>query len=358
MKLLFVALALVALSSVALGGKWVQQIPSGPYFPPPRYFHSQAGAGNNAYIFGGEDGSSYFKDLFMYHTQQNYVERLDSGNGPSARAGHCAQFLGKIVDTYVDSDNVTQTVIVRNDTYVVFGGFDGTNYYNDIWEFNLGTGVWTQIDDGTDSDDAAARAFHTCVPFDSGDGSDNLLIFGGTDGSSYFGPSDLHYYNYDDGTWHTPTDNTPNGIYPAGRAYIQGVNNGDNLYFFGGYNADGCLADTWLWNSNLSAWFSVPTPDSPAPLAAYAGWGDGGTYEIFGGWSNCNAASSNLWSLSHSTPDWTLVAPSGITPPPRAATVGSFHGNDYLIYGGATGSLVNGTLTVTNVYDDLWLYRH
>lgn len=355
MKSVLVVLALVALVAAdhPTGGKWVQMIPSGPYFPQGRYFHAQVDMGDDAYIFGGQSGSTYFKDLFVYSVEQNQVQLVDSGSGPSARSGACAVSLGQIVDTFVDTNNVTQTVIVRNATIVIMGGFDGTNYLSDVWEFNLGTGIWSQA---FSTGAPAGRAFHTCIDIGTS-GAEELLIFGGTNGNYYFGVSDSSLLDYNSNTWNAVPDNTPNGIYPSGRAYVSGVNNGGNLYFYGGYNSDdGCLQDTWLWNANLTAWFAVPTPDTPGPLAAYAGFADGGSYEIYGGFQNCNAVSSTVWSLSHNSPDWKISPPSGTIPPPRAATVATRHGKEYLMYGGATGSVVNGTLTVGSVYDDLWLY--
>jgi hypothetical protein len=350
---LVLALVALAVADKPVGGKWVRMVPNGPYFPQGRFFHSQAAYGEHAVIFGGEDGSTYYRDTFDYDVQQNVVILIDSGSGPSARAGHCATLLGAIVDTYVDTNNVTVTEILRNETYVIFGGFDGTNYLNDVWELNLGTGVWTKL---SPSNPPNKRAFHTCIEVGV-TGAEELLVFGGYDGTTYLDATTMSVLDYNGNSWAAPDDNTPTGVYPDGRAYINGINSGGNLYIYGGYNDnDGCLDDTWVFNMNLSAWFAVPTDDTPGPLAAYAGFHDGSAYEIFGGWANCNAASSNVWSLSHSSKDWYINPPSGAIPPPRAATVGTTHGGDFLVYGGATGSLVNGTLTVTNVYDDLWYF--
>jgi len=103
------------------------------------------------YLFGGYNGSSWLNDLWMFDidTQQwtciqdssddlsdelslalGQAERLraQAAGGPSRRFGYVS--------------------VVHDNKFVLFGGFDGSRWLNDMFEFDLGTETWKTIEAG------------------------------------------------------------------------------------------------------------------------------------------------------------------------------------------------------------------
>ena len=104
----------------ALGPDGWRQIVTEPS-PPPRTFYSfvseiQAG---RAILFGGNTQDGAANDLSYFDFATDTWERQTVGGGPSPRQGHDAVWLG-------DSR-----------TMVVFGGNDGADDLNDLWQLSV-----------------------------------------------------------------------------------------------------------------------------------------------------------------------------------------------------------------------------
>ena len=63
---------------------------------------------------------------------------------------------------------------------IIFGGYDGSGVVNDTYSLNLSSNAWTQIT--TSGSSPASRYGHSAVLYNG----DQMIIFGGHDGSSYF----------------------------------------------------------------------------------------------------------------------------------------------------------------------------
>jgi hypothetical protein len=356
-----VFVTLLAVAALVECGKWHQLTPTGPYFPVGRYFHSQSGVGDHAYVFGGTDGSNFFSDTFRYSINKVSVDLVaEDGSGPSERAGHCSVYLHAATKSVNLPDNRTVTVILRNTTLFVFGGFDGTNFLNDVWLLDLSTGLWAQAPAGDNV--PSGRAHHTCAVLTNGE-EYQVAVFGGFDGSNYLGPANggLQYFTGGRAnSWEVPTDNSPSGFVPDARALITGVNQGHELYVYGGQNSDGCLNDTWVWNFHSQSWHFLPVMTGPPALCGYtANSLQGGDYDLFGGFTDCAKGSDEMWHLSHSSKTWAKVSEPIQHPPARGGTVSTVHGQGYLIYGGihsAPSVMTTGARAAGTVYDDLWYY--
>ena len=128
-----------------------------------------------------------------------------------------------------------------NNKMVVFGGYDGTNYLNDVWEYNLDTNIWTQRPI-ISTTLPVVRDEHQAIYYN--DGTNNkMVVFGGQDGTNVF--NDVWEYNLDTNVW---TQLTPRAIVSRNMStiyYNDGTNN--KMVVFGGQNATTFVNSTWKY---------------------------------------------------------------------------------------------------------------
>ncbi len=108
---------------------WTDMAPTGTA-PSARGSHALAydPVENKIVLFGGTDSTTYFDDTWVYDVATNtWAQVTPAGETPPARAGHRLAY-----------DPSSATV-------VLFGGWNGTAYYNDTWTFNVATSTWTNL---------------------------------------------------------------------------------------------------------------------------------------------------------------------------------------------------------------------
>lgn len=127
------------------------------------------------YVFGGAQGTSgsaRFNALYSFDGQA-WTERTADGAPGSPPARDRAAIAWDAI----------------NDRLVVFGGFDGTNWLGDTWSWDPVTNAWTNLAPPL-APSARGWAAMTYDPTSTG-----LLLFGGFDGTSYFGDTWLFIGN-------------------------------------------------------------------------------------------------------------------------------------------------------------------
>ena len=276
----------------------------------------------NAYVFGGYNGN-YLNDLWKFTTNNTTW----TTNAPSVRFGAVAW-----------TDNAGNTY--------VFGGYNGgTPYLNDLWRFN-GTS-WSQVTNtdrglGTPSLRSGAVAWT--------DNAGNAYVFGGYNGSSYF--NDLWKFN---GTSWSPVTNTDRGLgTPSLRSgAVSWTDNAGNAYVFGGYNGASFFND--LWRFNGTSWSQVTNTDrglgTPSLRSGAVAWTDNaGNAYVFGGYNGVNPYLNDLWRFNGTS--WSQVTNTdrGLgTPSLRSGAVAwtDNAGNAY-VFGGYNGS---------SYFNDLWKFN-
>jgi hypothetical protein len=142
--------------------EWTKQEPTGTN-PSARYGHSSILYNDKMVVFGGNDGSNYLNDVCTLDLTQSppvWNQITTSDPKPNARWFHSS--------------------ILYNDKMVVFGGYDNNNY-NDVWTLDLTQSppVWNQIT--TSDPKPSARWFHSSILYNG-----QMVMFGGVDGSNYF----------------------------------------------------------------------------------------------------------------------------------------------------------------------------
>jgi hypothetical protein len=126
------------------------------------------GDSSRMYLFGGYNGSQWLNDLWMFDIDtQKWTCIQESSEGSSMAAAAAipptlnedspsssalVQALQRMatqrattVVGIVPTHRFGYVSVVHNNKFVLFGGFDGVRWLNDMYEFDLQTNVWKQI---------------------------------------------------------------------------------------------------------------------------------------------------------------------------------------------------------------------
>ena len=269
-------------------GTWTQVITVNS--PPglQMYAMDSTSGGENVILFGGSnlDNTLSFNETWIFNSRMNDWTHLIVKSSPSARGLHAMASLG-------DSDKV-----------LLFGGQDNIgNVLKDTWTFDQNTFKWTKVD--VTSTSPPARYFHAMTSLGE---SDEVLLFGGTDGADDF--DDTWVFNPSTRKW---TKNTKSISSPSARSEHEMASLGidGNVILFGGYIASGAVnSETWMYDEKTSQWTQVndgSTKSSPSGgvFPAMASLGVDGKIVLFGG-SDANAVNLvGTWIYNQNIQDWT-----------------------------------------------------
>jgi len=214
-----------------------------------------------------------------------------------------------------NSNIATKYTTVPDERMVLFGGWNGRNYYNDLYEFNFTTNEWhyirhAQLQPGAPS----PRNTHVAVMR----GNKSLVIFGGTNANQQRF-NDLYEFTFDDQKW---TRIEPNSgavpllqQLPQPRGAARGImlEDQNRLLVFGGKPSSFLtykLGDIYIFDFKQRIWIELDYIDNyitpymrPEPLSSYAmvmshAKGNEHTILIFGGSRNDDTFSNDMWSLT------------------------------------------------------------
>ncbi|MCP4420834.1 MAG: hypothetical protein GY805_29845, partial [Chloroflexi bacterium] len=145
-----------------------------------------------------------------------------------------------------------------NTEIYLFGGNDGTTYYDDVWRYD-GTD-WSQVTTG--GSPPPARTHHA-IAYDSV--NDEILLFGGRNATGTL-LADSWELDLSNDTWTQSGSSGPSARMAHGLAYDPTKG---NFVLVGGSNNDGdtILNDTWHYDSG-SGW-TLASPTQAAPNTAY-----------------------------------------------------------------------------------------
>ena len=324
-----------------------------PRGPLPRNGHSAVldTVKNKMIVFGGSTFASdappgaHFNDVWYLNSalstnaSESWTAAKTAGTPPHARLGHSA-----VLDPV-------------NNRMIIFGGAEGfaAPCDNDVWVLENANGVggtptWTPLSPlGTPP---TVRFFQGA----SYDQTNNIMtVFGG---AGCFGGvfNDVWVLSNANGLGGTPvwTLLSPTGTPPAARygfatAFVQGFN---QMVIFGGTNGSMFFGDTWvLENANgktIPAWRFVAVDSNPParefPAAAYDA--DNGILTIFGGFST--RPLNDVWILTGFS-SWRQSTPSGTLPLGRYSHSAVYDPgtNRMIIFGGSITGAGSSTDTVS-----------
>jgi len=193
-------------------------------------------------LFGGWDGTVNRADLWEFEPVRGvWQARHPPGAAPSGRSGAAMVWDG------------------GRERVLLFGGWDGTRARADTWEWDGAAGAWTER---TPPGTPPARFGHA-LGFDGSRGT--VVLFGGWNGTSFL--SDTWEWDGRAGTW---TERRPPHR-PSGRSThaMAGDPARGRVLLFGGF--DGVeRRDLWAFSSASDDWTAVAAAAGPPPEDAPA----------------------------------------------------------------------------------------
>ncbi len=287
-------------------GKWAEVSPTGGVQPDSRGRYSFAFDSNRAVfvLFGGSDGLSLFDDVWEYNAATSTWVQTHAGGGggvtnPTPRYSAACAF---------DS--------ARNKT-LIFGGYNGSTFYSDLWEYDGGTATWSLVAPVTST--PTARYYSTMVY----DNSRNLFVlFGGLTATTR--SDETWEYNAAARSW---AQIAPvGGVKPSGRSEHGMVYDSSRsvCVMFAGQDGIGSVHicdDTWEYDGALSTWTLVEPGGgggvtNPDAIVAFSMAYDSTTQNavIFGGYEGSTFI-ANIWDYTCATATYTEITfnanPSG-----------------------------------------------
>lgn len=185
--------------------------------PEARTDHIMVLHNSSIFIFGGYNGTCRFNDLCEYSIPQQRWRGVPArGQVPSRRFGHSG------------------VVHAASNRLIVFGGWDGRDTLNDLYEYDFTTEEWRRMQaNGTAP---PHRYRHTAVIF-----GDNMFVFGGVD-KTHSRFNDLQRLDLTTNTW---SEVCTTGNIPSSRTFHRAVVVGSKMYLLGGYDGTDRLQDLY-----------------------------------------------------------------------------------------------------------------
>eukprot|EP00005_Dracoamoeba_jomungandri_P009465 CAMPEP_0174263518 /NCGR_PEP_ID=MMETSP0439-20130205/19021_1 /TAXON_ID=0 /ORGANISM="Stereomyxa ramosa, Strain Chinc5" /LENGTH=707 /DNA_ID=CAMNT_0015348907 /DNA_START=33 /DNA_END=2156 /DNA_ORIENTATION=- len=167
-------------------------------------------SGGRLILFGGQAGKrKYLNSVYVYALRERrWIKEACEGPKPSPRGGHTA-------------------VVAGPNKLLIFGGYSGKKYLNDLWYFNTSDMTWKRV--VPNGFEPPPRTGHIATVV-----GNYMLIFGGCSNSTFL--RDVHIFNMQTHTWITPSGGSANALSARFRHAATLVGRG-RCYVFGGSSA-------------------------------------------------------------------------------------------------------------------------
>ncbi len=157
----------------------------------------------------------------------------------------------------------------QEDILLLYGGFNGSVYLGDTWQYLFTAGDWAPISGGS----VPSRRADGRMVFDSQTGA--FYLFGGND---YSGPN-FTFHHLDD-TWKfTPAGMSWQQLFPTHSpgardyAVFAADTSAGELLSLGGFGDGTVLGELWAFNTSQRDWRNLTAPGGPPPrMAAIGGY--------------------------------------------------------------------------------------
>ncbi|KAJ2803424.1 hypothetical protein H4S07_004460 [Coemansia furcata] len=199
----------------------------------------------------------------------------------------------------------SQTLTVIGSQMFVFGGWNNSICYNDVYVMDTETMFWSKL--RTSGDEVPPCRAHTATAVGS-----RLFVFGGGDGTQYF--ADLYVLDTKSCVW---TKARPAGVAPSPRRTHTCFHYNGYVYLFGGGDGHKALNDLWRVRAEPTAqgtfeWEEVETTGGrPFPRGYHTSTLVGNQVVVFGG-SDGQECFGDTSLLNLDTMEWSHVS---IDPP-------------------------------------------
>lgn len=261
--------------------------------PAPRYGHTMVTISDTVYLFGGTNitptqgtlsvplrpAGDLLHDLWCYKNQE-WTKPEPSGTAPSPRYSHAATALAGLM--------------------YVYGGTNGTNVFNDMWEYDPIANTWTEKP-WTGPYNAPQVYENTLTAGDDG----YLYLYGGRRPGGYISTAS---YRYNPNTGEASSFSYA----PDARAGAIAVNLKGKIYLFGGIGGEPPTYqnDIWVLDTQVvypvwtkleprgDPYYGFPPPRANATMTAY-----GDVIVLFNG-NNDEKEFDDMWIFYPSEGRW------------------------------------------------------
>eukprot|EP00948_MAST-09A_sp_MAST-9A-sp1_P001266 g1266.t1 len=175
---------------------------------------------------------------------------------------------------------------------------------------------------------------------------DHFLVFGGYDGRSWL--NDMHSYSFITGTWDTDEAlQDISGDVPSCRSCPSWSTFKDHIYVFGGYDGEKRMNDLYKFNINTHVWTKIDCQGrGPVPSPRYFHNSvkfAPGSLLIIGGYNGV-VRLNDVYEFDIIHERWSLVESSGDEPKGRSSFVAGCWRSSLFIFGGYNGKNVENAL--------------
>lgn len=204
-----------------------QKIQINGYKPGGRACHSLTCVDKYLYMFGGFNGVRSFNKLEVFDIENSHWSALNDvrGSVPVSRDAHA--------------------MVVYKDSLYLYGGHDGENYLNDMYEFSIPNKTWTQILASNSIVNGIRGHSANCI-------GQNIYIFGGYDGK--LRSNVILVYNIETRSWSSPlVDIESSAInFMSGRQrHSSNFYKNGEVIIFGGFDGKSMLNDVHFISVSL-----------------------------------------------------------------------------------------------------------
>jgi N-acetylneuraminic acid mutarotase len=313
---------------------WQEVITAGES-PPARSGAASVIIDGKLYIFGGYGGGTgRLDDFYAFDFERNQWEQVEilSEERPSCRENNGVVASG-------DSSRLC-----------LFGGYNGRQWLNDLWVFDLASKRWTCIQESSDPTNGAESA--SKVPsrrfgYVSVVHRNKFILFGGFDGSSWL--NDMWEFSFETKEWKCVQ---ARGQLPSARSCPAWVQDDSHVYIIGGYDGMERKADFFACNLLTYEWREMPsrgTPPSPRYFHSCCLFGN--KIIVYGGY-NGSQRLADMYLYDFDSREWSQVVCSGtghlpvvvdgraLSPCGRSSLVAQVYNNYFYVFGGYNGDTV------------------
>jgi len=264
---------------------------SGPRscFPSPRSGAASAVVDDTLYLFGGYGGSCRLNDFYAYNFQQRSWTEIKAKDGVGERPG-------------VRENNGVMVTDDEGTTLLVFGGYNGRMWLNDLWSYDITSNSWKCLQRCVEEGVRELFEGGGESSNDEGDGDGDINGGGGAENAM------------------PPTPAPSRGsepLVPSARFGYCAAMYQKNFVLFGGYDGSKWLNDTWEFDLNSLNWTLVRAKGKgPSARSCPSYCKDRNSLYVLGGYDGVERK-NDFFVCDLSTYTWTEMPNFGAVPSPR-----------------------------------------
>lgn len=306
--------------------------------PSPRSGAASVVVDNKLYVFGGYGGGTgRLDDFYSFDFLTSTWEEVE--------------VLGDVKPGCRENNGVVISDSSRS--IILFGGYNGSNWLNDLWKFDIDSKRWTCIQEtGSSSgiDEANAAIGFGGGPVTTAGSkrptprfgyvsvvhNNKLILWGGFDGAGWM--NDMFVFCFDTLTW---SQIEQNGTLPSVRSCPAWAKDDKYVYIQGGYDGMERKDDFFACSLDNYTWQQMPSLGStPSPRYYHSCVLYGNKLFMYGGYSGSQRL-GDMYAYDFETNHWSQVdCSNGEAPSGRSSLVAQVYSNYLYVFGGYNGSFV------------------